>query len=64
MKQIVAGADLDYLGRSDIFVIGEKLFEELLVLMMNKEVTVYRGERVFMKESFEQSQDADIISPS
>ncbi|AZA74028.1 HD domain-containing protein [Chryseobacterium indoltheticum] len=29
LEQIVADADLDYLGRDDFFVIGDKLFEEL-----------------------------------
>jgi predicted metal-dependent HD superfamily phosphohydrolase len=29
LEQIVADADLDYLGRGDFFVIGDKLFEEL-----------------------------------
>ncbi|WP_144282921.1 HD domain-containing protein [Chryseobacterium echinoideorum] len=29
LEQILADADLDYLGRNDFFVIGDKLFEEL-----------------------------------
>lgn len=29
LEQILADADLDYLGRDDFFVIGDKLFEEL-----------------------------------
>lgn len=29
LEQIVADADLEYLGRDDFFVIGDKLFEEL-----------------------------------
>ena len=29
LEEIVADADLDYLGRDDFFVIGDKLFEEL-----------------------------------
>lgn len=29
MEQILADADLDYLGRDDFFIIGDKLYEEL-----------------------------------
>ncbi|MCJ8154740.1 HD domain-containing protein [Chryseobacterium sp. SSA4.19] len=29
LEEIVADADLDYLGRDDFFIIGDKLFEEL-----------------------------------
>lgn len=31
LEQILADADLDYLGRDDFFTIGDKLFEELTI---------------------------------
>jgi len=31
LEEILADADLDYLGRDDFFVIGDKLFEELAI---------------------------------
>lgn len=34
LEEILADADLDYLGRDDFFITGEKLFDELLVLGM------------------------------
>jgi uncharacterized protein len=32
LEEILADADLDYLGRDDFFVIGDKLFDELTML--------------------------------
>ncbi|RYD92200.1 MAG: HD domain-containing protein [Sphingobacteriales bacterium] len=31
LEQIIADADLDYLGRDDFFMIGDKLYEELTI---------------------------------
>lgn len=31
LQQIIADADLDYLGRDDFFMIGDKLYEELTI---------------------------------
>lgn len=38
LEEILADADLDYLGRDDFFIIGDKLFEELSMFgMVNSE---------------------------
>ena len=36
LEQILADADLDYLGRDDFFTIGDKLFNEFMVLSFIK----------------------------
>jgi uncharacterized protein len=32
LEQIICDADLDYLGRDDFFIIGEKLYEEMITI--------------------------------
>lgn len=58
-KYVIEGIEA-YTGVTIISGNSEEI-KKALVLTMNKGITVYRGERGFMKESFEQSQDADII---
>lgn len=38
-----------------------ELLKEALVMKMNKGITLYKGERGFMKDSYEVSQDCDIV---
>lgn len=58
-KYVIEGIEA-YTGVTIVSGNSEEI-KKALVLTMNKGITVYRGERGFMKESFEQSQDADII---
>jgi uncharacterized membrane-anchored protein YitT (DUF2179 family) len=58
-KYVIEGIEA-YTGVTIISGNSEEI-KKALVLTMNKGITVYRGERGFMKESFEESQDADII---
>ncbi len=58
-KYVIEGIEA-YTGVTIVSGNSEEI-KKALVLTMNKGITVYRGERGFMKESFEQSSDADII---
>ncbi|WP_144282922.1 YitT family protein [Chryseobacterium echinoideorum] len=58
-KYVIEGIEA-YTGVTIVSGNSEEI-KKALVLTMNKGITVYRGERGFMKESFEQSQNADII---
>ncbi|KQR91506.1 hypothetical protein ASG01_14150 [Chryseobacterium sp. Leaf180] len=58
-KYVIEGIEA-YTGVTIVSGNSEEI-KKALVLTMNKGITVYRGERGFMKESFEQSIDADII---
>lgn len=50
----------EYTGVTIISAHSE-LIKEKLVLEMGRGITIYKGERGFMKESFEVSQDCDIV---
>jgi uncharacterized membrane-anchored protein YitT (DUF2179 family) len=58
-KYVIEGIEA-YTGVTIISGNSEEI-KKALVLTMNKGITVYKGERGFMKESFEHSSDADII---
>jgi len=58
-KYVIEGIEA-YTGVTIVSANSEEI-KKALVLTMNKGITVYRGERGFMKESFEESSDADII---
>lgn len=50
----------EYTGVTIISGESEKIKEQL-VLVLGRGITVYKGERGFMKDSFEKSQDVDIV---
>ncbi|MCY0976542.1 YitT family protein [Chryseobacterium wangxinyae] len=58
-KYVIEGIEA-YTGVTIVSGNSEEI-KKALVLTMNRGITVYKGERGFMKESFEQSSDADII---
>ena len=58
-KYVIEGIEA-YTGVTIVSGNSEEI-KKALVLTMNRGITVYKGERGFMKESFEQSNDADII---
>lgn len=58
-KYVIEGIEA-YTGVTIVSANSEEI-KKALVLTMNRGITVYKGERGFMKESFEQSVDADII---
>jgi len=58
-KYVIEGIEA-YTGVTIVSGNSEEI-KKALVLTMNRGITVYKGERGFMKESFEHSSDADII---
>ncbi|RZJ48143.1 MAG: YitT family protein [Chryseobacterium sp.] len=58
-KYVIEGIEA-YTGVTIVSGSSEEI-KKALVLTMNRGITVYKGERGFMKESFEHSSDADII---
>lgn len=58
-KYVIEGIEA-YTGVTIVSGNSEEI-KKALVLTMNRGITVYKGERGFMKESFEQSAEADII---
>ena len=58
-KYVIEGIEA-YTGVTIISGNSEEI-KKALVLTLNRGITVYKGERGFMKESFEQSADVDII---
>jgi len=58
-KYVIEGIEA-YTGVTIVSGNSEEI-KKALVLTMNRGITVYKGERGFMKESFEESADADII---
>lgn len=58
-KYVIEGIEA-YTGVTIISANSEEI-KKILVLTLNRGITVYKGERGFMKESFEQSTDVDII---
>ncbi len=58
-KYVIEGIEA-YTGVTIVSGQSEAIKREL-VLTLNRGITVYKGERGFMKESFEQSADVDII---
>ncbi|WP_426473712.1 YitT family protein [Chryseobacterium balustinum] len=58
-KYVIEGIEA-YTGVTIVSANSEEI-KKALVLTMNRGITVYKGERGFMKESFEQSTEADII---
>lgn len=59
INYVVEGLE-EYTGVTIISGKSEEL-KRKLVLEMGRGITIYKGERGFMKESFEVSQDADIV---
>ena len=58
-KYVIEGIEA-YTGVTIVSANSEEI-KKALVLTMNRGITVYKGERGFMKESFEQSAEVDII---
>ena len=58
-KYVIEGIEA-YTGVTIVSGNSEEI-KKALVLTMNRGITVYKGERGFMKESFEHSSEADII---
>lgn len=58
-KYVIEGIEA-YTGVTIVSGNSEEI-KKALVLTLNRGITVYKGERGFMKESFEQSADVDII---
>lgn len=58
-KYVIEGIEA-YTGVTIVSGNSEEI-KKSLVLTLNRGITVYKGERGFMKESFEQSADVDII---
>jgi len=58
-KYVIEGIEA-YTGVTIVSANSEEI-KRALVLSLNRGITVYKGERGFMKESFEQSADVDII---
>lgn len=58
-KYVIEGIEA-YTGVTIISGNSEEI-KKALVLTLNRGITVYKGERGFMKETFEQSADVDII---
>lgn len=58
-KYVIEGIEA-YTGVTIISGNSEEI-KKILVLTLNRGITVYKGERGFMKASFEQSTDVDII---
>ncbi len=58
-RYVIEGIEA-YTGVTIVSANSEKI-KRALVLTLNKGITVYKGERGFMKESFEMSNDVDII---
>lgn len=58
-KYVIEGIEA-YTGVTIVSANSEEI-KKALVLTLNRGITVYKGERGFMKESFEQSANVDII---
>lgn len=58
-KYIIEGIEA-YTGVTVVSASSEEI-KKALVLSLNRGITVYKGERGFMKDSFEQSSDVDIV---
>ena len=58
-KYVIEGIEA-YTGVTIVSANSEEI-KRALVLSLNRGITVYKGERGFMKESFERSADVDII---
>jgi uncharacterized membrane-anchored protein YitT (DUF2179 family) len=60
ISYVVEGVE-EYTGVTIISVGKSQEIKEKLVLTMGRGITIYKGERGFMKESFEKSEDCDIV---
>lgn len=58
-KYVIEGIEA-YTGVTIISAESERI-KEALVMVMNRGITVYKGERGFMKNSFDQSAEVDIV---
>lgn len=58
-KYVIEGVEA-YTGVTIISSESEEI-KKALVMVMNRGITIYKGERGFMKDSFEISSDADIV---
>jgi uncharacterized membrane-anchored protein YitT (DUF2179 family) len=58
-KYVIEGIEA-YTGVTIISAESERI-KEALVMVMNRGITVYKGERGFMKNSFEEKADVDIV---
>ena len=58
-KYVIEGVEA-YTGVTIISSESEEI-KKALVMVMNRGITIYKGERGFMKESFEISSNADIV---
>ena len=60
ISYVVEGVE-EYTGVTIISVGKSQEIKEKLVLTMGRGITIYKGERGFMKESYEKSEDCDIV---
>lgn len=51
LEEIICDADLDYLGRDDFFIIGDRLYAELMTLGIVKNETEWNKLQVKFMES-------------